>query len=339
MRLVGNRLVIENPLLAKRCSTLPTAFADMLLSETETSQDGNSRDVGRRLLQAIEAQGVVNGEGEALPVAAEEWIARGWQRSLEYFLWSERPNFADWSDADDSVRNDIMARVERDAGSAPERLPMPQGGTVVPLPPVEPPTRPVGELLMERRTVRHFDKSHPMSLGELSTVLQIGLYSVRDARSRALRLSGPAGTLETHGVGFEYFLIVYKVGDVAPGVWRLDLERNCLVQVGSGDHREEFVEIMCGMPAARTASATVVMVADFRQLQYRLRHDRALRSLYIEVGQIAQLMIIAGEDSGLGSLITPATNDRRLAECLGLPSERFAPVCTVTLGRKTARPR
>ena len=105
---------------------------------------------------------------------------------------------------------------------------------------------------------------------------------------------------------------------IPPGVWQVFAGGDQLHLVSAGDFREAMVEIMCGMPAARTAAFTLVFSANMDEWQVRLPYERALRELYVEVGAEAQHLIIAAEALRLGCLITPATNDYVLSELLGL---------------------
>lgn len=322
------RVTIENPLLGKRLSASVRGVVDMLVPS-------DAGDRGDALARGLREHGLLRDLGEDAPSndVLDDWIRMGWRRSLEYFLWSERAEFADWDDADDSVRNEVMSGVRRKRGEPPRRLAVPRAHTVA-LPTTTPSATPLGDLLLGRRTHRFFDSTTAMPLPDLGAVLSTGLHSVRSARARARRVGGEEGLLETHGVGFEFFVLSYQVAELEPAIWMLDLDDLVLGRVAEGDVRQDMSEIMCGMPAALSASATIVFVADYRQLQYRYRHERALRSLYVEAGQLAQHLILAAESLGQGCLITPATNDRRLARLLDLPGERFAPLYTLTLGKK-----
>jgi nitroreductase len=326
-----DRITIENPLYGSRLSVSVDGLVEMLLGPYCGTSDS-------ALAKALEERGLLRppSEQSTPDKAMDDWVRNGWQRSLEYFLWSERAEFADWHDTDDSVRNAVIVRTQRQESSAPpERRAVPSDQAVSMTP--QPMSRvPVGELLLGRRTHRYFDPT-PMPLSELASVLSVGLHSVRSARARARHVGGEEGILETHGVAFDFHIMSYGIEGLESGVWALDLDQLALGRVADGDIRQRMSEIMCGMPAPLTAAATIVFVADFRQLQHRYRHERALRSLYVEAGQIAQLLILAAESIGYGCLITPATNDRQLAQLLRLPGERYAPAYTVTIGRKVKK--
>ena len=82
-----------------------------------------------------------------------------------------------------------------------------------------------------------------------------------------------------------------------------------------------------------TAAGTLVFVVDFDRRVEQFPYERALRELYIEVAQLAQWVILCAESLGLGSLITPATNDTELSHLLRLDGST-SPIYTLTFGRR-----
>jgi SagB-type dehydrogenase family enzyme len=170
----------------------------------------------------------------------------------------------------------------------------------------------VGALLVGRRTVRVFDR-RPLASADLAGIVELpGIYL---------------------GAGVSFRLVAYDVDGLSPGVWTID-ERRRRAHLGvAGEFREEMSAIMCGMSAARTASLTLVLVVDMQQRQRAYPYERALRELYVDLGRLSQHLIIAAEALGLGCLITPATNDRKLAALLRL-EHRECPVYTLTIGHK-----
>lgn len=323
------QVMIDDPASMQRLAVDPAIFASFLA--------GGSSATDSRIRASLEARRVLGGSLlDADPMAAN-WVAQGWASSLRYFLWSEGVRYVDWDDQDDSGRNRAMAELVR-AEPAPRRfLPDPDVPFVaLPNPGLAPPERMLGETLLGRRTTRVFANA-PLSCESLSSVLWSGFETVRASRERATNEA--SGLLETFGVGIDVMLIAYSVDGVEPGAWDLDVLGHRLHLRHAADLRESMVDIMCGMSAARSAAATLIFVADFDQWRFRYRHERALRDLYIEVGRIAQNVIVAAEIFDLGCLITPATNDAVLSTLLGVDGLRRAPLYTVTLGVKQSAPR
>ena len=257
----------------------------------------------------------------ALDSTRLDWVSKGWRPSLEYFDWSEGGAGA-------------PARPSA-AGHRATRSPAPPAATAAPtwqwdelagaIPAAE---RTVGEILVNRKTIREYD-AKPFGQADFARILH-------DFAELLAGTGGPDGFLS----GIRFAAIVYAVDGLTPGVWHLDLDvgRAELTQVGQ--LRQTMSDLMCGMQAPMTASATVVLIVDLPERQQRYPYERALRELYLEVGRIAQWLILACEFRGAGCLITPATNDLVLSELLGLPAHEV-PVYTVTFGLRTdsgARP-
>ncbi|MFF1409419.1 nitroreductase family protein [Streptomyces sp. NPDC058289] len=252
------------------------------------------------------------------PVRAD-WVAGGWRPSLEYFDWSEEGRVGAIREepveepAEEAVEEPLANTTAADwrwgelAGRAPAS------------------ERTVGEVLVHRRTARSYD---PKGLDQLAFA---GIL-----HDFAALLDG---TVDTGGfrLGLRFTAIVYGVDGLTPGVWSLGLKNEVATLVRPAELRRVMSDLMCGMQAAETAGATVVLVADFQERQQRFPYERALRELYVEVGRIAQWLILASEARGAGCLITPATNDKVLCDVLGLPPGQ-APVYTITFGpRKPVR--
>jgi nitroreductase len=104
--------------------------------------------------------------------------------------------------------------------------------------------------------------------------------------------------------------------------------RRCFAQY----EPDEFAEALYGQSAPKTAAFSVAFVFDLARYCWIYRHERALRNLFVEVGRIAQYLIIAGEQLGWSALPTPAIADSKMANLLGCGSERFYPAYTLTVG-------
>lgn len=264
----------------------------------------------RGQLVVTDASGRVDHQDEVAPTSTElAWIADGWQPSLAYFLQSEVVDSRRGGDVDATERR---TEPEPDAIStrAPEEPPVTQdSGTVA-------------GLLVRRRSVRQFNDANRLNKTALQrvTIQQMSMMQARLGKGLS---------------GLCFRLLNYRVYDCDPGLYNIGTDGS-FAKVRFGDFREQMVDIMCGMEAARTADATIVISFDAAARQAAFPYERALRELYIDAGRIAQWWIIAMEREGLGSLITPATNDMALSKLLNLPRGEF-PLYTVTFGPKQPR--
>jgi SagB-type dehydrogenase family enzyme len=259
--------------------------------------------------------------------ALRRWWTRGWHPSLSYYLWSRHHTYRDYTDSDGGVRRETLARYLRTA-PPPRRRQI--DGRLIPLPPAGPvPQGSVGALLMRRRSVRAYAPI-PVDLPQLSGVLAHGLDDLRAIRQ--VPKEEPLNWLRSHGTPFDFYVVNHAVEGLAPGVYAYDLAAHGLRAVRLGDLRARMAAILIGMRAPETAAWTLVVAADFAQYQWRYRHERALRHLYMGVGRVAQRLIVVGHAFGLGSMCTPAACDLDACDLLGLDPDRQAPVYTLTMG-------
>ena len=83
---------------------------------------------------------------------------------------------------------------------------------------------------------------------------------------------------------------------------------------------------------------SVLFVSDVHRHQWRYRHNRALRGLWIDSAKVANELLWALSARRIVPHITPAINDAMAAEILDLPNDiNFEVVYSVTFGGHAAR--
>jgi SagB-type dehydrogenase family enzyme len=182
---------------------------------------------------------------------------------------------------------------------------------------------------MARRTTRAYAPS-PVRIADLSNVIAHGLDDVRT--NRLLAKQDELEWLRSHGTAFDLYVVAYRVDDLTPGAYRYDFIDHTLQLVRPGDLRSEMSAILVGMRAPETAAFTLILAADFAQYQWRYRHERALRHLYMSAGRSGQRLLVAAQAYGLGTLPTPATRDAATCDLLRLDPRVSTPLYTLTMG-------
>jgi SagB-type dehydrogenase family enzyme len=265
----------------------------------------------------------------ALVPGWRHWQERRWYPSDQYYVASRRMDYQDSPDPDGAIR-DATVRAYLSAEDVP--LPAePGAGPRMPLgSPTNPGAQPVSKLLVNRRSGRAYQRE-PVPLAHLSGLLWYGFAEVRSYRERA-DSAKPLSLLESFGSVWDFYVCVYDVSGLAPGVYRYDLSKHHLTSVRPGDHRRAMAEVLQGMRSPLTGAWTLGLVADFPRYQWRYRHEHALRRLYMESGILAQELVILAMAYGLSTLVTPAQRDRPYMELHQLSPDRFAPVYTLTMG-------
>ncbi|GAA3296812.1 SagB/ThcOx family dehydrogenase [Dactylosporangium vinaceum] len=328
----GDRLLISDPRTRRRSFVDAETLADLLLAE----ETGTAAPVAAgRLRDALTQRGWLGTADQGETSTERKWLDRQWHPSLEYYLWSRRPDFADTFDADGSVRTGLVEGYLSD-GPPDSFAEQPRGDVTLPAPRALPAGLPLTSVLLARRSTRSFTAA-PTTVQDLSDILWHAFDDVR--RVRAIPVTGPLDYFRSHGSAFDFYTVVYGVGDIPPGVYRYHLAAHQLDLVTPGEHREEMVQTILGMRGPYTAACTVSIIVDFPRYQWRYRHERALRHLYMAAGRLGQRLIIVGESLGLGTLPTPATRDRRFAALHRLDERRQAPMYTFTMGRVQDRRR
>jgi SagB-type dehydrogenase family enzyme len=179
------------------------------------------------------------------------------------------------------------------------------------------------EVLMDRRTIRKYN-GKPTDAGVLSSVLHEAT-----ARARALRLeiergyrSDPELLLKSWGSAFEVYVVAHRVEGVAQGIYHYDMRDHGLGLIRAGDFEDQVYNGIWGQPMALKTCFTIFLVACFERYMWRYRYDRGLRNLLTNMGELAQIFILAGIARGLGNSMTPASRDSFLDDLLGLEPAR-----------------
>lgn len=257
------------------------------------------------------------------------WQRRGWHPSDQYYVASRRWDYADTTDADGDVRIATVERYLVADGPPPEERPL-TGPRVALGPPATPGGEQISKLLVNRRSGRAYVPK-PVPRENLSGLLWHGLAEVRTRRTQTSPTQ-PMSFLDSYGSAWDFYLCVFGVDGVDPGVYRYDLVTHELIAVRPGDHREAMIDVLQGMHSPATAAWTLGMVADFPRYQWRYRHEHGLRRLYLESGILGQELVILAMSYGLSTLVTPAQKDRAYLALHDLPEGRYAPIYTFTMG-------
>ncbi|AIY19493.1 hypothetical protein GUY44_04295 [Pimelobacter simplex] len=289
--------------------------------------DPTTRSVIRRGLEQI-------GTSPDVPARAASWIENGWEESLRYYAWSRCVTYADGADPTGEKRRRTVAQY-RETSEPPDVPALPSEHAYRLPSPIEPAAAEIVEGLLTRRSIRHFKGT--ISTEHLSTILTGGWRSAGFA-------AGPevASSLDyfrgAPGV-YSVALWIWGIDDVEPGVYlwtRGSSGGDHLTRIRRGASGTEVSEILQGLQAPRSASATAFLLGDLERYSWIYRHEHALRSMYIASGRWAQGATMAAAALRLGSVVTPATTDSVVLDELHLGRQRFAPLHTITFGRPSS---
>ena len=131
---------------------------------------------------------------------------------------------------------------------------------------------------------------------------------------------------------WRYYLILFNVEGVYPGIYRYHPHAQGLSLIKEGLFREEAVKLLCGMSASLTASFLVVLSIDIQEAMQSFPYSRALREIYIDSGRLAQKLLLKGMQYHVGGLPSPAMRDTPMCTFLNLDLNQCIPLYTLTMG-------
>ncbi len=259
------------------------------------------------------------------------WNARNWSSALSYYLWARRDEFLDEGPNYEEIRcNALRSMLEESDVPLPDpiefgdRVPL---GTSVPIPR----GITVGDVLRRRVTTQVFDPNIGVRKEVLAGLLKHGFsickrYHVPDVEEHIHNL--------LHGVGFAFdpYVVAFNIDGLAPGIYYYSISQDCLRLDKEGEFRNETCDGLIGHQQALSAACTVFLVVDFARFQWRYRHERALRNLYVDVGRMTQYFLLVCTAYGIKCHITPAARDSSLARLLEVDGNRRQVFYAITLG-------
>lgn len=182
------------------------------------------------------------------------------------------------------------------------------------------------DLLARRRTDRQFDRSRPLGLGELSTLLRTvygcqGTLELAEGVVLTRKTSPSGGALHP----IEAYPLLRDVEGVPSGLYHYASGAHSLelLRAMAPEEVEDQVEaIAAGQTYFRSAHAAVVLTARFGRSFWKYRrHRKVYRVILLDAGHLSQTFYLTCAELGLGAFFTSALNDRAADQALGL--DRF----------------
>jgi putative peptide maturation dehydrogenase len=177
--------------------------------------------------------------------------------------------------------------------------------------------------LTRRKTARMFDRTVPMQLDELATLL----YYVWGCHGSIQFLDNVVGLKKTSPSGgglhpIEVYPIVTNVAGLEPGLYHYNVERHGLellvsyTESEAVDHARHF---MAGQWYFAEAHVSFIMTARFDRHQWKYRnHRKAHTVVMMDAAHLSQTLYLVSTDLGLGAFVTAAINNVNIDETLGL---------------------
>ncbi len=181
-----------------------------------------------------------------------------------------------------------------------------EGREIVLPPPVTEGGMSLPEAIAKRRSVRQFTEE-ALTLDQISQLAWAG-QGITDP-TRQFRAAPSAGAT--------YPLELYLF--TAEGVFRYVPKGHKLVQLGTQDRRRELAAAALGQDFVRQAPLDFVITAVYERTSARYG-DRAERYVHMEIGHVAENILLQAVALGLGAVPVGALQEQAISDLLGLRS-------------------
>ncbi|MCD6521280.1 SagB/ThcOx family dehydrogenase [Candidatus Calescamantes bacterium] len=183
----------------------------------------------------------------------------------------------------------------------------------------------IEEAIFKRRSCREY-KDKPITLKQLSQILWAcqGI-TEKGGYKRSAPSAGATYPLEI-------FVVVGKVEELDPGIYRYIPSTHKLELYKKGDFRRELARACLNQPWVAEAPLSLIFTAIFERTTSRYG-KRGIRYVYIEVGHASQNVYLQCESLGLGTVAVGAFIDEEVKKVLSLTSP-FEPVYVMPVGVK-----
>lgn len=188
------------------------------------------------------------------------------------------------------------------------------------------------DLLAMRRSLRRYDESSEMSMDELSYLLKYsqGVREIDEKRTLTNRFVPSAGSRHP----FVTFLLVQRVTDLTPGLYRYIAQRHAL-EVFDLDFESirRAHESTYKQKQVITSAVTFFWAANLYRTSWRYS-TRAYRYINLDAGHVCQNLYLCAESIDYGVCAIAAFDDRLINRLFGLDEvERFM-VYAASVGKK-----
>ncbi|MBM3132927.1 MAG: SagB/ThcOx family dehydrogenase [Chloroflexi bacterium] len=163
--------------------------------------------------------------------------------------------------------------------------------------------------LVKRRSIRDFS-TKPLSFGDISQLLWAAQGITAQWGGRTAPSGGGLYPLETYAV-------TGAVENLAPGIYRYEPAGHQLIESEKGDRRRDLAQAALGQGFIETAAIDIVLTAVYRRITLRYG-ERGKRYALMEIGHVAQNILLEAAAMGLGAVPIGAFRDDEVGKILNL---------------------
>lgn len=193
-------------------------------------------------------------------------------------------------------------------------------------------------ILKNRKTCRNFSKKY-MALQDLSTLLfaSFGLIhgdswsepNCDNLKIIGIRKSSPAsGGLHSE----EIYVAVYRVSDLASGIYHYRPQDHKLTLISLGDFEEEIISINYKQFYSRGLCCGFYLTSRLDKIWWKYKHSRALKPTLLDLGHVSQTFLLTVTALNLQTWITAAFEEKKVNELLKLSGIKESPFLFLGIG-------
>jgi len=178
--------------------------------------------------------------------------------------------------------------------------------------------------LQQRRSIRSFQEK-PVSLAAVSQLLWAAQGVTHGSGFRTVPSAGALYPLEV-------YVVAGNVAGLAAGIYHYRAQQHVLVQIASGDHRQDLYRAALRQSAIGSAPLSFV-IAGIPGRTNGKYGDRGMRYVSMEAGHAAQNLCLQAVALELDSVVIGAFSDREVGNMLQLGKEGM-PLYIIPVGKE-----
>ncbi|MBD3689386.1 hypothetical protein H8R18_07590 [Nanchangia anserum] len=273
------------------------------------------------LARSVASSESLPGSLECLAVANpkmdfEEWRQHQWAGAIQCFVSSLDRDYVDHEENYPEVHEKVLLEYAKESEMPVSGVPV---GDPIKLDVPAPTSLSVVEALLRRRTTL-VPSRRSLTLDELAAILYRAMARIRAFRTPAIE-SRPELAMTNFAPALDVYVLVFDVEGLGAGVYAYDIRNHTLTQKQGELDRKECRRVIVGQPATETAAVTLLYVLDVERHQWRYRHPRALRGMWIDTAKAVNELLWELSSRSIIPHITPALSDTRVLELLDLPTD------------------
>lgn len=263
----------------------------------------------------------------------QRWLDVEWNDALEFHAATRNMIWSHDYSGDPKVMTRYHVEHNVQPGSEPPMRYEPKVETTVQLPEPAIPDIDFHRLAGKRRTGRDF-RNTSITLGDIATILAWTFKPQFPEECPRYYAT------QSYSLGNPFTAFVIAGGDGAPaelerdfGVYHYSPEEHQLGLVKRAHDLDRLDALLWRQSYVNYAPAMLVVCADWPQFHWKYRFSRAYRFVYAECGAFMHTALLVGTALGLKTFQTPAIDDRRMCQTLGVADHEVGPIYMATFGR------